>query len=138
MRLVQALLRNSPIFIRFDRRADQALYSQAVGLLKNRPKLEFVDRYPCWWGGIGIVEGTVSAIRGLVRSKMDFDYAVLLSGSDYPSKSNREIATFLQERQGAEFIESFLLTERNRWFDQGGYFKAPDKFLARHLHFRSK
>jgi hypothetical protein len=138
LRLVQALPRNSPIFIHFDRRSDQALYSRAATLLGNRPKLEFVDRYTCRWGGIGIVEGTISAIRGLVRSKIDFDYAILLSGSDYPIKSNRQIARFLQERQGSEFIESFLLTERNRWSDQGGYFRAPDRFLARHIRFRSK
>ena len=138
LKLVQALPKNSPIFIHFDRRADQALYDRAFALLGNRPKLEFVHRFTCRWGGIGIVEGTISAIRALVRSKMDFDYAILLSGSDYPIKSNREIATFLQEHQGNEFIESVLLTERNRWSDQGGLFKAPHKLLGRHLRFRSR
>ncbi len=69
---------------------------------------------------------------------MNFDYATLLSGSDYPIKSNSEIAMFLDANWGGEFIDSFLLTVPNRWSGRGGYYKTPEKMLCRHLRFRSR
>jgi hypothetical protein len=69
---------------------------------------------------------------------MAFDYATLLSGSDYPIKSNREIAAFLEQHRGEEFLESLLLTEPNRWSAYGGLYKTPEKVLCRHLRFRSR
>jgi len=116
-RLVAALPANSPVLIHFDLRADAALYERAVKLLSNRPRLQFVKRHKCWWGAFGIVRGTISLIQALIATDMHFDYATLLSGSDYPIKSNYEIAMFLDRNRGREFIESFLLTVQNRWSD---------------------
>jgi hypothetical protein len=138
VRLVDVLPKSSPVMIHFDKRADPTLYERAVKLLGERPKLKFVRRHVCRWGAIGIIEGTVSLIRGLVDSGMAFDYATLLSGSDYPIKSNREIAAFLEQHRGEEFLESLLLTEPNRWSAYGGLYKTPEKVLCRHLRFRSR
>jgi len=136
--LVAALPANSPVMIHFDRRADAALYDRAVKLLSNRPRLQFVKRYKCYWGAFGIVQGTISLIQALIATDMHFDYATLLSGSDYPIKSNYEIAMFLDRNRGGEFIESFLLTVQNRWSDDGGYSKTPERVLCRHIRFRSR
>ena len=137
-RLVGALQNASPVVIHFDLRADAATYGRSLDLLRGRPKLTFVKRYACRWGGIGIVEATLSAIRGLVNSGLDFDNAILLSGSDYPIKSHQEIERFLNENQSREFIESALLTEPNRWSNHGGYYRSPDRMVRRHIRFRSK
>jgi hypothetical protein len=137
-RLVGTLPTSSPIFIHFDSRADRSLYEQSVTLLGGRPNLHFVKRHRCRWGAIGIVEGTMSLIDAATTSAVPFDYAMLLSGSDYPIKSNQEISLFLRHNWGHEFIESELLTESNRWSNHGGNYKTPEKVLSRHLRFRSR
>jgi len=137
-KLVAALPADSPIMIHFDRRANHADYKRAIELLAERPHLKFVERHRCYWGDFGIVQGTISLIRELISSKVNFDYATLLSGSDYPIKSHDEIALYLHQNDGSEFIESFPLTKTNRWSDHGGLFKTPEKVLCRHLRFRSR
>jgi hypothetical protein len=138
VRLVHALPQGSPVLIHFDRRADAALYRRCVELLADRPKVRFVTRHVCRWGAFGIVAGTIELMQQLLAHGESFDYATLLSGADYPIKSNAEIARFLARHRGAEFIESFSLMAPNRWSQHGGYFKTPEKMLCRHLRFRSR
>jgi hypothetical protein len=135
-RMVSSLPEDSPVLIHFDRRANPATYRRCVELLGKR--VTFVARHTCRWGAFGIIQGTMSLIDTLVASGVDFDYATLLSGADYPIKSNGEIGAYLARHQGAEFIESFSLMKPNRWSEQGGYFKTPEKALCRHLRFRSR
>jgi hypothetical protein len=137
-RLVHVLPQESPIRIHVDRRADAATYGRCVELLAGRPGLEFVPRHICRWGAFGIVAGTIELMRSLIASGASYDHATLLSGADYPIKSNREIAAFLRNHPHKEFIESFSLTAPNRWSGHGGYFKTPEKMLGRHLWFRSR
>jgi hypothetical protein len=137
-RLVGVLPGQSPVLIHFDRRADASLFDRSVELLKGRPGVEFVARHTCRWGAFGIVEGTLSLIWALAAKPADFTHATLLSGSDYPIKSDREIAEFLGRHPRQEFIESALLTAPNRWSMHGGFYRTPEKVLCRHLRFRSR
>src|SRR5262249_50436576 len=121
-RLVRSLPENSPVLIHIDLRAGAKIYERCVELLSDRPKLKFVTRHKCWWGSFGIVEGTISLVQTLIDDGTNFDYATLLSGSDYPIKSNSKIAEFLSQNRGREFIESFLLTTPNRWSNHAEYF----------------
>jgi hypothetical protein len=137
-RLVNALPASSPVLIHFDRRAGDALYQEVTELLGSRPMLHFVKRQRCWWASFGIVAGTINLIQGLNALDIPYDYATLLSGADYPIKSNVSIANYLDRHRGQEFIESFLLTAPNRWTHDGGYSTAPRRVIGRHLHFRSR
>jgi hypothetical protein len=137
-RLVNALPSSSPVLIHFDLRAPETVYQQVRQLLGARPMLYFVKRQKCWWASFGIVEGTINLIQSLNALDVRYDYATLLSGSDYPIKSNFEIASYLDRNRGREFIESFLLTAPNRWSEEGGYSTAPRRVLGRHFHFRSR
>ncbi len=136
-RLVAALPEDSPVFIHIDLRAGAQVYDSSVELLGRRGNVKFVRRHACRWGSFGIVQATITLIDALHASKERYDYASLLSGADYPIKSNREIAAFLSRNRGREFIESFLQTKLNRWSAQGGLYKSPDRVLRRHLRFRS-
>ncbi len=135
-RLVGTLPEESPVLVHFDKRADAALFDRAAALLGRR--VSFVERCRCRWGQFGIVQATLNLIDALRTEGHEFDYATLLSGADYPIKSNAEIAQFLTRNRGAEFIESFSLVRPNRWSDHGGYYKTPEKVLRRHLHLRSR
>ncbi len=137
-RLVSALPDSSPVLIHFDLRAPAAVYEEAVELLGSRPQLHFVRRAKCWWASYGIVRGTINLVQSLAALEVPYDYATLLSGSDYPIKANLDIARYLERNRGREFIESFLLTAPNRWSEEGGYSTAPRRVLGRHLHYRSR
>lgn len=138
-RLVSRLGAASPIFIHFDRRAKGETFRRVVDLLSVQPNVRFVKRYPCYWGCFNVVKGTLRAIRDLVESGSDYDYAMLLSGQDYPIKPPEQIHNFLEGHRGAEFIESFALASPNRWSDDAqGVFQAMDRVQYWHLRFRSR
>src|SRR5438094_6613842 len=62
------------------------------------------QRIPVYWAEFSGVDAILLLIRQALRRPERYDYFVLLSGSEYPLKSGRNIHTFLQANQGLEFI----------------------------------
>jgi hypothetical protein len=73
------------------------------------------------WMGFSQVE----AILMLMQEASRFDYCVLLSGSDYPIKSNSLIRKFF-ETSDKEFIMFHRLEDRPSWKDKIEYFYPID------------
>ena len=110
VRLVLRLNTNDTTFlIHFDKRTDDRQYDKAVQALKLLPNVVFLDRHKCYWGDIGHVNATLKGIKVLFEKKIDFDYVVLLTGQDYPIKTNDQIQDFFQNHDGKSFIEFFPL-----------------------------
>lgn len=104
-RLIQRLDSSSTSFlIHIDRKTDDASYRRLVERLDERPNVYFLKRYTCHWAGFGIVQATMEGIRYAVEHRLPFDYLALLSGQDYPIKSNGYIQEFLRDREGISFI----------------------------------
>ncbi|QRM48101.1 beta-1,6-N-acetylglucosaminyltransferase [Rhizobium sp. BG6] len=137
-RLVSAQPDNSPVLIHVDRRTPDDFQEDLARRLDGRANVHFVPRFASRWGSAGIMRATFSLIGSAIEQGITFDYATLLSGADYPIKSNAEIARFLERHQGSEFIESFAMEKPNRWSAMGGNYKAPDKVLRYHLRIRSR
>ena len=95
-------------------------------------------RQRCYWGTYALVEATLGCVDALLSSGRPFDYAVLLSGQDYPVKSPARIAKFFEERNGTEFIEAFTLDMDNRWTPQGGRFQAMARVTRYTVNLRSR
>lgn len=74
-----------------------------------------------------MVRGTFSCIKKAMQLNLSFDYAILLSGQDYPIKSNVHIQSFLSKNIGSEFIEYFAYDELNRWTNQDGPYNAVNR-----------
>ena len=66
-----------------------------VCFLKNRVKVR--------WGHISIVEATLNLLTEAVKG--DYDYIHLLSGVDFPIKSQSYIQRFFEENRGKEFVD---------------------------------
>src|SRR3954451_22537677 len=91
-RLIAALPTDAPVFIHFDRRADRGIYSEACELVRRaNPSAVFTPRHRCRGGGPGIMYATLELIRAACTSGAEFEYATLLSGQDYPIKSEGAI-----------------------------------------------
>lgn len=69
------------------------------------------------WCDIGIVKGTLNTLQQIIHDKRE-GYCILISGQDYPIKSNEHINTFLNKNNGINFIESFEIPT-SVWFEQG-------------------
>lgn len=70
------------------------LNKKNVHILGNRTKI--------YWGGYSIVEASIKLLVEAYKSKND--YYILLSGCDYPIKSNEYIKSFLNRQTDTNFI----------------------------------
>jgi hypothetical protein len=96
-------------FIHVDRKTDDAIYRRMVTRLAPLANVHFLDRHRCYYGGFGHVRATLKGISEIFRRQLPFDYAILLTGQDYPIKSNHEIDAFLTQHDGRSFLEHFPL-----------------------------
>jgi hypothetical protein len=137
-RLVGALPATSPLFIHIDARTPPEMAEALTAVCGTRSRVHFVERHRCYWGGIGIARATVSLLKAAITSGEPFEHATLLSGADYPIKSEATIETLLAENPAAEHIEAFAMLKPNRWTAHGGLFNAVSRVLRPHVRIRSR
>jgi hypothetical protein len=67
----------------------------------------------------GLVQGTINALQFLIDKKIEFDYVNLISGQDYPIKTNEEITDFFNKNKGKQFIKywPFFPSEGSEFFE---------------------
>jgi len=142
IRLIERLdSETSTFFVHVDRRAAPAIYKYVEGWASKKCRVHCIKRLSCYWGGFGIVAATLECIRSALTSGEMFDYAILLSGQDYPIKPLQYIREFIGSHR-KQFIESFQLDKNNRWSTRGGPYQASNRtswytvyFRSRRLHF---
>ncbi len=94
-RLILALNhKKDSFFIHIDKKAPKPFKIAAYS------NVTMIPRMPIWWGGWSHLEAILRLMRESV--KLDFDYYILISGTDYPIRPNK----FLYEKlkQGSQFI----------------------------------
>lgn len=112
---------HADFFVHVDRRVDIEPFRRA---LPPRENIQFVaNRVTVNWMGFTQVESILELLRCAHRK--GFDYCVLLSGSDYPIKSNSQIVKFYTEAK-TEFIVFWLLEDRPSWQHKTAYFYPID------------
>lgn len=135
LRVVDRLRAPGTVFVvHVDARSDDAVFVA----LQGHADVHLAPRARCYWGGYGIVQGALNCIQTLRALQLPFDYAVLLSGQDYPIKTPEQIEAFLHCHPGAEFMDCFAMDEPNRWTRQGGAFQAMNRVLRYTISFRSR
>lgn len=110
---------NVSIFLHLDLLAGNKFYEEALIDFAGIKNLTFIKRFATNWGGFGLVQATLEAIRQ-IRQKNEFDYMILLSGQDYPIKSKEELIEFLTANLGYSFMEYYPFPHP-LWKDNGGY-----------------
>lgn len=115
-RLIQKLTTPEAFFyVHIDKNTSIDLFAKE---LADLPNISFVgDRKQGIWGDIGIVNATVNALKQIVRDKKD-GYCVLLSGQDYPIKSNDDIKFYFASNLGNEFIDIVPLPTKHLSIDR--------------------
>jgi hypothetical protein len=71
----------------------------------NGDKVHFIEnRLDVYWGEYSMVEAILALIRQALAAVEGNGYLVLLSGSDYPLRSNEYINGFFERMYGTQFI----------------------------------
>jgi hypothetical protein len=94
--------------VHVDLKARPEVYAEASAALAGYDNVDFLPRHACYWGGFGHVEATLKGLERIVtwtgRACPAPAHVVLLTGQDYPIKSNAEIDRYLAEHAGRSFM----------------------------------
>jgi len=127
-RLVQRLCdERSHFFIHIDKKISRDPFDSILSIDR---KISFVEREVSNWGEIGYVQATLNAMRAVQRSGVLFDRIILLSGQDYPIKSNREIDQTLSRLPHSIFLEYFALPAFQKWQPSGGLYRVNKYYFG--------
>lgn len=127
-RLVQKLEDNrSFFFIHIDKRADLSIFKKLL-ILKH--KIIFVERVTSNWGEFGLVSATLNCLKAVKNYNHTFERIILLSGQDYPIKSNSEIDHFFKTTRCTVFLEYYSLPDFVKWQPSGGLYRVNKYFLG--------
>lgn len=114
------------VFIHVDAKAPIEPFRQAVG---SRANVWFVqDRIRVEWAGYSIVEATLRTLRMAMRT--EFRYCLLISGTDYPLKSNGQLREFFSNAN-EEYITFWQLQDRPSWMHKVQYHYWIDRIPMR-------
>lgn len=84
---------------------DKNVASAPFEVFQSFPNVHFVSpRENGTWGDIGIVKGTLNALKQIVADSRK-GTVILLSGQDYPIKTNQQINAYLDENAEFDFID---------------------------------
>lgn len=136
-RLLRRLASENAIFvIHVDLRAGEDVYDRIRRATSDLDVL-LVERHACFWAGFGVVAAALKGIDALVTTAAPFDYALLISGQDYPLRSPAHIESFLQQAGGRSFMAHHPLPW-HAWNPRGGFDRIEKWHLVSHraLHLR--
>jgi hypothetical protein len=119
LRLVQRLVGDgTTIMIHIDKHAARGIFKRVVAGTRELSNVHLLERSPCQWGGYGHVRATLTGIDELLGRAISFDHAILLTGQDYPIKTNGQIVDFFDRNAGRSFMSYFALPSPE-WTDGG-------------------
>jgi len=109
--------------IHIDKKVDDPTYSQIVKELMPLGNVHFIKRFTCYWAGFGIAQATYQGLLEALERNIPFDYLCLMSGQDYPIKTNEYIQSYFADNKGKSFINTIpfpnpIWTKHNGGYDR--------------------
>ena len=116
----------SEFFIHIDLKANSAAFANVQEFGKA---VHFIERFDATWGGLGLIKPYLAGMKAVRDSSTKFDRVMLLSGQDYPIKSNAQIDDFFKNSRYSNFINYFPIPNYQKWpgGDRGGWYRV-DKY----------
>jgi hypothetical protein len=136
LRLINRLNTDKTYFlIHIDRKTHQEIYLQIVQVLSKNSNVFFLKRHDCYWGDYGHVLASIKGIQAIFKLNINCDYIKLLTGQDYPIKSNIKIQNFLRNANNNSFVNFFPLPH-DQWVMNGGLNRLEYWWNVRIFHKR--
>lgn len=95
---------NHYFFIHIDRHSENMLNSKIVERLRNKNNIHIYSCVSVNWGGYSQVRVTLFLIEKALSYACSFDYFHLISGQDYPLKSNKEFDVYFLHNAPNSFM----------------------------------
>jgi len=116
-------------FIHYDLGSPQGEFCQLQEAFKDKPNVKLLTRHKCRWGDFGHVRVSLKGIEEIARLGFACEYAIVLTGQDYPMLSNEMIRRRLAASAGRSFMESMAWPIPN--WEKG---RAIRRIQDYHLH----
>jgi len=125
---------NSEFFVHIDQKSDITPFEKRLSKI-GKP-LHFLPRFDGKWGGYGTIKPYLSGLRAVKDSPTEFDRIMLLSGQDYPIKSNKEIDEFFATSPHSVFIDYYPIPNYEKWpgGDRGGLYRVDKYYFGSKWH----
>ena len=136
MRLIDQL--DSPwatFFVHIDQKTDASIFRQLSDRFSYRDNIHLLRRFSCYWGGFGVVEATLEGLRQIFLHSPRPDYILLLTGQDYPLRSNESIRSYFEQSHGISFIDCEPLPNFKEFPVTGGAHLYEDWHFASKRYF---
>lgn len=127
-RLIDRLNYNADFLIHIDKKTNINDFRSAFLLFDNVHFLDETQRVKIYWGGYSIVQAELNLVEEALKDDEHIKY-ILLSGSDYPIKTNRYIYNYLLENKEVEFIRGIdldKLENKNLYAKHIDYYQKHD------------
>lgn len=135
-RLTERLVKDSDVYIHINSSVDIRPFQEHLAAVKGEGRAAFSrERFRIVWGGYSILKATFSMLEQAFAYK-EYDRVVLLTGLDYPIKSNREIQQFFQEHADVEFVHGDTVT--GEMYEHLYYYDCRDSRVLHKLFELSK
>jgi hypothetical protein len=133
VRLVHRLrVDGTTFFLHLDRRSPGHVHGMVTAGLAGLEGVHLLDPHPSPYGGFGHVQATLKGLDAAARLGVPYDYAILLTGQDYPIKPEEERTARLEAAGGRSFLAYFPLPAAD-W--SGG---GLDRIERWHFHIGSR
>jgi hypothetical protein len=118
-RLVSSLYADSVRFvIHIDVRVDQSNFTRHFTALDMKNITFIKKRCSSYWGSFAIVQATLNCLKFVYEKLPLTDRIILMSGNDYPIKSNQYIYSYLKANPKAIYLD-FSKMPYWKWHDGG-------------------
>jgi hypothetical protein len=136
VRLVRTLnTASTSFFIHVDKKTDPQTYKRIVEPLSAYENVYFLKRHVIYYTDFNHLRAALVGLQKICSLGIQYDYVVLLTGQDYPLKSNKHIQKVLQEAKGNSYIEYFQLPSDEHWKNEDGGLDRVNYWYF-HLHGR--
>ena len=112
------------IYIHIDKKAgtiDEKRFRECA----QRSNVFFTDRISVIWGGESLVECELLLFKA--AAERGYQYYHLISGVDFPIKTQKEIHNFFEQNAGKEFIEYWNRKEQEYLYRIKYYYPLQEK-----------
>ena len=139
VRLVRRLRAgDTRFYIHLDARAPASLMDMVARELGGDDQVRLLPRHRCHWASFSLVEAALKGVRAVLEEPEPIDYAILLTGQDYPLRPPAAVEAVLAAADGRSFMSHWpshglFLDRIERWHWHGGLLrwrvKIPNRFL---------
>ncbi len=105
-RLINHLtISEAQVFLHVDRGVPSLMYQAIQQALISQSQVTWLPRYYSHWGSWGLVRASLAGLKKALA--VGCDYALLLSGQDYPLRPMGDLTQFLAAHKGISFLQHY-------------------------------